>query len=79
MYRGFKQPVRMIRQSQHGDNLRSLHPAQTFLAITSAPKSKNGRGLGIFIKVFRIRKCAKTLLLVFCKVETGVNMINMTG
>ena len=25
MHRGRKQPVRMIRQSQHGDNLRPLH------------------------------------------------------
>ena len=27
MYSGRKQPVRMIRQSQHGDNLRPLHLA----------------------------------------------------
>ena len=52
-------------------------------------KSKNRRKLDIFIEVFRMIKCVKTLLLVFCKscprksttngFETGVNMINTTG
>ena len=51
--------------------------------------SINRKELGIFVEVFRIIKDAKRLLLVFCKavyvkvqqmnMETGVNMINMTG